>query len=196
MNKGGGMPSLHRRQRSVVDGDPSFAPVVREQNWPGTLMALGIFFGLFTLIWLGSRTFVPPVVIFRFLALLCVIGTLLPYVWTGLRFGMARFEWFLFNVLFIGPVVTSLLVLMNHFVHDPPVYVVQPFRQNALAVVEDNGATQRLEIGWNSFGFTEGELASSTSGTYRVGFAKGCFGYWSVVSCDVVTDTDYWPRSN
>lgn len=159
-------------------------------------MALGIFFGLFTLIWLGGRTFVPPLVIFRFLALLCVAGTLMPYIWTGLRFGMARLEWFLFNVLFIGPVVTSALVLLNHFVHDPPVYSVQPFRQNAEAVVESRGTEERLEIAWSSFGFTEGELASSASQTYRVGFAKGCFGYWSVVSCEVVRFVDYWPRSN
>jgi hypothetical protein len=85
---------------------------------------------------------------------------------------------------------------MNHFVHDPPVYSVQPYRRNAVAVVENEGTSERLEIAWSSFGFTEQELASSISHTYRVGFAKGCFGYWSVVSCEVVRSPDYWPRSN
>ncbi len=196
VNKGRGMLSLRRRQRSIVDGASSFPPAVREQSWPGTLMALGIFFGLFTLTWMGGRTFVQPLVIFRFLALLCVIGTLMPYVWTGLRFGMARLEWFLFNVLFLGPVITSVLVLLNHFVHDPPVYSVQPFRHNAVAVVDNGGATDRLEIAWSSFGFTEAELTTGSSHTYRVGFAKGCFGYWSVVSCEVEPSPDYWPISN
>jgi hypothetical protein len=190
------MPSLRGRQRSIVDGGSGIGPTVREQNWPGTLMALGIFFGLFTLIWMGGRTFVPPLLIFRFLALLCVVGTLLPYVWTGLRFGMAKLEWFLFNVLFIGPVVTSFLVLTNHFVHDTPVYAEQPFRQNAVVQVVSDGRTERLEIAWSSFGFTEAELASSPTRTYRVGFAKGCFGFWSVVSTEAVTAADYWPRSN
>jgi hypothetical protein len=196
VNTGDRMPSLRGRQRSDVEGGAAPAPSVREQNWPGTLMAFGIFIGLFTLIWMGARTFVPVLVIFRFLAVMCVAGTLLPYVWTGLRFGMAKLEWFLFNVLFIGPVVTSLLVLANHFVHDTPVHAEQPFRQNAVVEVMDEGGLLRLEIAWSSFGFTEAELASSPTGTYRVGFAKGCFGYWSVVSAEAVTGPDYWPRSN
>ncbi len=92
----------------------------REQYWPGTLMAVGLFLFLFTF-WAGQLvTFITFTELFRALAFFCMAGNLLPYVRSGLALGMERLEWFLFNLLALGPLVFTALFWTNYLVHDPP----------------------------------------------------------------------------
>lgn len=149
-------------------------------------MIFGIFFGMFTLIWLGARTFIPWLTLVRWLVLLCVVGNLVPYVSSGLRFGMARLEWFFFNLLAIGPTITSLLIIVNHFVHGPVTSRTQQLGEDFAITVNGPDGPGSFTVSRSMFGFTREEIASST-GVYRVGIAKGCLGYWSVVECEVIT---------
>jgi hypothetical protein len=100
-------------QRSAVEGR------VKEQYWPGTLMGLGIFFALGSLFTVAVWTLIEPRLLLRIFLVLCLAGNLVPYMGSGLRLGMERLEWFLFNLLAVGPILTSLLLWANFLVHGP-----------------------------------------------------------------------------
>ena len=109
-----GTRSNAHHQRSAVKGG------VRERYWPGTLMGLGIFFGLVSMFTVAPWTEIDHTLLFRFFLGLCFAGTLLPYMRSGLRMGMERSEWFLFNLLAVGPIGTSLLLWTNFVLHGDP----------------------------------------------------------------------------
>jgi hypothetical protein len=101
-------------------------PIIGQQNfvgarpmerfWPGTTMALGILILLISFWSVGQWTFVTYMTLSKALALLAVAGNLLPYRSSGLRLGMERLEWFLFNVLAVGPILLSALLWVNFLV--------------------------------------------------------------------------------
>lgn len=112
--------SMH--QQRVVKGR------VREQYWPGTLMGFGIFIALGSLFTVATWTLLDPMMLLRIFLVLCFAGNLLPYLRSGLWLGMARLEWFLFNLLAVGPIGTSALLWLNFLAHGPTVtteHVVQ-----------------------------------------------------------------------
>ena len=158
-------------QRSAVKG------VVRERYWPGTLMGLGIFFGLISMFTVAPWTEIDHALLFRIFLGLCFAGTLLPYVSSGLRMGMERLEWFLFNLLAVGPYGTSLLLWANFIFHGDP-------------VITEHGV-QRVEVGSTvvTYTFSDGYLEEhkfargvyrdwyATAGNYvRITEARGLFG--------------------
>ena len=108
----------------------------REQNWPGTLMAFGLLTFIATF-WTGQLvTLITFSAMFRWLALFSFAGNLLPYMRSGLALGMERFEWFMFNLLAVGPFLFSTLLWVNFLFHGEPVtYVMRgdPSRQEFLA---------------------------------------------------------------
>ena len=65
-------------------------PRVKDQRWPGTWMALGVFFALFTFFWVGPRTLVAAELLVKLLVVCGLAMLLLPYRITGLRLGMER----------------------------------------------------------------------------------------------------------
>jgi len=92
---------------------------VRDQQWPGTLMGLGIFVALGTLFTVVPWTLMDPDVLFRVFLGFCFGGNIIGYARSGLRLGMERLEWFLFNLLAVGPILTSLLLWTNYLGHGP-----------------------------------------------------------------------------
>lgn len=82
-------------------------------------MVLGIFAALFTLFTAAPWTLIEPAVLFRVFIGLCFIGNLLPYIRFGWRMGMERLEWFLFNLLAVGPWLTCILLWLNYLGHGP-----------------------------------------------------------------------------
>jgi hypothetical protein len=110
--------------------------MAREQYWPSTLMAIGLFAFIATF-WAGQAiTFITFGEIFRWLALFSFAGNLLPYMRSGLVLGMERLEWFLFNLLAVGPLVFSMLLWANFLLRGEPVaYVLQgnPARTDVLS---------------------------------------------------------------
>ncbi|MFZ1694667.1 MAG: hypothetical protein WAT74_15830, partial [Flavobacteriales bacterium] len=92
-------------------------PQVRDRRWPGTLMAIGVFVGLLSALTVVPWTLIEHGLLLRFFIGLCFVGNLLPYARSGLRMGMERLEWFLFNLLAIGPLVTCLLLWVNYIFH-------------------------------------------------------------------------------
>ncbi|MFT3884786.1 MAG: hypothetical protein QM724_04955 [Flavobacteriales bacterium] len=157
---------------------------VKEQKWPGTVMAIGIFVSLFTVLWLGRRTFIPALDLVRVMALCCVVGTLVPYAISGLRLGMEKLEWFLFNVLAIGPLCVSFLLVVNHYVHGPVQWTEGHIGRILHLAVGEERELHILQPDF--FGFTDAEEQEALDGRFRVGVAKGCFGYWSVTDVEVV----------
>lgn len=81
-------------------------------------MVLGIFVLLASFWWAGTRTLISYMELGRWFALFAFAGNLLPYKKVGLALGMERLEWFLFNVLAVGPLVLSSLLWLNLVVHD------------------------------------------------------------------------------
>lgn len=161
--------------------------MVKERYWPGTVMGISIFASLLTVMWFGRRTFIEPLVIARWMVLLCVVGTLLPYRWSGLRLGMAKFEWFLFNVLAIGPLTICALIAINHFVHGPVRWFSSEFETSVRIAEGDAPDLREHVLPWREvFHISESEMAASKSGRYRVGVARGCFGYWSVTQVEAL----------
>jgi len=100
--------------------------MAREQYWPSTLMAVGLFAFIATF-WAGQAiTFITFGEIFRWLALFSFAGNLLPYMRSGLVLGMERLEWFLFNLLAVGPLVFTALLWGNFLLRDEPeAYLLQ-----------------------------------------------------------------------
>lgn len=90
---------------------------VREQYWPGTLMGIGLFVALGSLFTVATWTMVDPYLLLRTFVVLCFAGNLLPYLRSGLWLGMERLEWFLFNLLAVGPLLTSALLWANFLLH-------------------------------------------------------------------------------
>lgn len=92
---------------------------VRDQSWPGTLMVVGVFGTIGSLFTVVTWTLMDPMVLLRVFLLLCFVGNLLPYLRSGLWLGMERLEWFLFNLLAVGPILTSLFLWLNFLCHGP-----------------------------------------------------------------------------
>jgi hypothetical protein len=159
---------------------------VKEQKWPGTVMAIGLFVSLFTVLWLGRRTFVDALSLVRVMAMCCVAGTLIPYAHSGLRLGMEKLEWFLFNVVAIGPLCVSFLLVLNHYIHGPVRWTEGRIGRTVHVTVGDPGHEEQHALRSNFFGFTDTDEEEALDGRFRVGVAKGCFGYWSVTDVEVV----------
>lgn len=102
--------------------------VVKDQHWPGTLMAFGVIVFLVTL-WLAlSTVYLGVVQLLQWFALFAFAGNLLPYVRSGLSLGMERFEWFLFNLLAVGPFLWGGVLVLNLAFHGPERVYVLPVR--------------------------------------------------------------------
>lgn len=121
--KRSGLPAPGARaqqlQQAGVKRVPPAGPQVRERYWPSTLMGLGVFVALLSGLTVLPWTLIDPMLIVRFFVGLCFLGNLLPYAHSGLRLGMERLEWFLFNLLAIGPLGTSALLWLNFIGHGP-----------------------------------------------------------------------------
>lgn len=165
------MPLRHRaagsarHQRSNVKGG------VQERYWPGTLMGLGIFFCLVSMFTVAPWTEIDPALLFRIFLGLCFAGTLLPYVRSGLRMGMERLEWFLFNLLAVGPIGTSLLLWANFLFHGEP-------------MVSEHGV-QDVEVGRTviTYTFSDGYLEDHK-------FARSVYRDWYATGGDRVRITE------
>lgn len=98
---------------------PAVKGGVRDQRWPGTLMGIGIFVAIGSMLGVVPWTLAPPGHLFRLFLALCFAGNLLGYGRSGLRLGMERLEWFLFNLLAVGPLLMSGLLWLNYLAHGP-----------------------------------------------------------------------------
>lgn len=91
------------------------------------MMALGIFVLLISFWAAGGRTMIAYMTLARWFALFAFVGNLVPYAHTGSRLGMERLEWFLFNLLAVGPFTLSLLLWMNFLLHGAEVYAATTY---------------------------------------------------------------------
>ncbi|MBX2971523.1 MAG: hypothetical protein KF797_00320 [Flavobacteriales bacterium] len=174
------VPQRYRPSGGVRHQQRNVEARVRDQSWPGTLMALGIFVLLISFWAAGGRTLVGYMELARWFALLAFAGDLLPYKRVGLRLGMERLEWFLFNLLAVGPLMLSLLLWVNLLLHGPERFAVTPY------------AGDIMEL--RSYWMAHDELPPSTPieapsaealespppgpvGGHLIGTAKGLFGY-------------------
>lgn len=165
-------PDGRRHQQGTVEAR------VREQSWPGTLMALGIFV-LITSFWAAAgRTLVSYVVLARWFALFAFAGNLLPYSRVGLRSGMERLEWFLFNLLAVGPFVFSLLLWLNLLVHGPERFSITGYNGDIIQVRSYWMVHGRLPPG-EPFSSNTGSIADHPGpvGGHFIGTATGLLGY-------------------
>ena len=114
------VPSERRRDpRWTFDQQPAMGDRVRERYWPGNLMALGIFVVVVSFWWVGMRTLITFMLLSKVFAVAAFVGNLLPYARSGARLGMERLEWFLFNLLAVGPLLLSSLLWTNYLVTGP-----------------------------------------------------------------------------
>ena len=163
------------RQQRGVD------PRVKDRKWPGTWMALGIFIGLFSILYVGHRTIVDLAYLVRALLFFSAVGAVLPYAWSGLRMGMERSEWVFFNLLAVGPITMSILLWMNFLVHGPVHCTDQRLLTEGVMAIDDGANGVRTVTipygeGWiPMLGPEEGAVG------YRLCMARGCLGYWTVV---------------
>lgn len=155
--------------------------VVKDQHWPGTLMALGVIAFLVTL-WLSlSVVYLSVVGLLQWFALFAFAGNLLPYVRSGLSLGMERFEWFLFNLLAIGPFLWCAMLVLNLTVHGPERVFVLPARgMDPVRYWRDHDARPTMreismeEAMGGAYGY------GGINGTHALtGVAEGCLG-WEV----------------
>jgi hypothetical protein len=163
--------------------------MAKEQNWPGTLMALGIFAAVFSFWLAGSFTFITYSELGRWFALFAFAGNLIPFRASGLRMGMERLEWFLFNLLAVGPFLFSFCLWLNMGVHGPERYMLvradPEFDVRRYWLEHDElPAHTVLENSAEQDGLIppDGQI---------LGIAKGCLGYevittWEAAEIDVL----------
>ena len=114
------MPSERRRDpRWTFDQQRAMGGTERERYWPSNLMALGIFIVVVSFWWVGMRTLITFMLLSKVFAVVAFAGNLLPYAWSGARLRMERLEWFLFNLLAVGPLLLSALLWTNYLVTGP-----------------------------------------------------------------------------
>lgn len=107
-------------------------------------MALGIFFAIFSFLWLGPRTLVPGQLLVKLLVVCGLVTLLLPYRSTGLRLGMERFEWFLFNLLALGPTLSGLILWSNLAIHGPVTWGEEPVGRSVVIELPANGGARNV----------------------------------------------------
>lgn len=93
--------------------------MAKEQKWPGTTMVMGILILVASFWTVGELTLIAYGTLFRWFAFFAFAGNLVPYGASGLRLGMERLEWFLFNLLAVGPILLSASLWINYSVHGP-----------------------------------------------------------------------------
>ncbi|HQV74740.1 MAG TPA: hypothetical protein PLE78_04570 [Flavobacteriales bacterium] len=151
-------------------------PEVKEQTWPGTLMVFGIFTLLLSFWWVGEKTLISYTALGRWFALFAFAGNLLSYKGAGLRLGMERLEWFLFNLLAVGPLLFSAALWVNMLVHGPEqlqIVQVHHYGLNVKRYWIDHGV---LPPGVPIEKATDlAPLAGQKNNV--LGTAKGCLGY-------------------
>ena len=161
-----------QHQRSAVKGEES------DHYWPGTVMGLGVFFSLISALTVMPWTLIPPELLLRVLLGLCFIGNLVPLIIVGARLGMARLEFFLFNLIAVGPVVTSVLLWLNFLLHGPSDDTV-----HAVATTEHGGTLITYVFGDDflaEYPFARSTYKdwNATVGSHvRVSLADGLFGF-------------------
>ena len=154
---------------------------VRDNNWPGTTMAAGILILLASFWSVGQLTFISYLMLSKVFATLAVTGNLLPYAWSGLRLGLEKFEWFLFNVLAVGPLVLSALLWVNYgFTGEEKDYAV--YLRPRYSVVAHWRATGDLpgnvELDFAHRSYEEVVRAAHESkAAGHLVIARGCLGY-------------------
>lgn len=80
------------------------------------LMALCFFGGIFSIIYVGHFTLVTGFFISKVLAFFSVIGMLIPRSWYKKNMRFSVYEVFLFNLLALGPGITSILLWLNFLI--------------------------------------------------------------------------------
>ena len=154
----------------------------RDRYWPETLMVSGIFV-LVISFWLAAeRTLIPYGTLLRWFALFAFIGNLLPYGRIAGRLGFERLEWFLFNLLAVGPLLLSLLLWVNLLFHGPETLLVVPSGQVSHTVkrywTEHEALPQGVPV---EILQPDPAVAAEEVPGDLLGTATGCLGY------DVVT---------
>lgn len=146
-------------------------------------MAAGVFSAIICMVTVGPWTLVDAVFLFRGLLFLCFAGNLVPYLRSGLVLGMERLEWFLFNLLAVGPLGMGLLLWANFLLHGP------------VTVTEHKVGSTSIRGGFLHYELADGFLAeypyalvvpwsqATEIGSHlRVTTAKGLFGVPVLVS--------------
>jgi hypothetical protein len=173
------VPAPRTREQPRVDGRLFQGPTLKERFWPGTLMAFGVIAALITF-WGGVfMIYISITDLLRWFALFAFAGNVLPYKRTGLRFGMARLEWFLFNVLAIGPFLFALFVWLNVFVHGPKeLFHVKGRASDPVRYWRDTGEMPPTEA-WESVRgkYAKGDIEQFIRLDMVLAKAHGCLGY-------------------
>ncbi len=155
--------------------------MAREQTWPGTWMVFGIFVLLVSFWWVGSKTLITYTALGRWFALFAFVGNLLPYSKVGLRFGMERLEWFLFNLLAVGPFLFSLALWLNLGIHGAErlyvIHVNSPIMDVRRYWLEQDTLPPNTFLGTASDDAVTGELLQAHAGQLVLGVSPGCLGY-------------------
>ncbi|HRH67897.1 MAG TPA: hypothetical protein PLB89_00180 [Flavobacteriales bacterium] len=168
-------PRRTQHQHRGVEG------MAKEQTWPGTWMVFGIFVLLVSFWWVGSRTFITYTALGRWFALFAFIGNLLPYKKVGLRLGMERLEWFLFNLLAVGPFVFSIALWLNLGVHGPErlyyIHSDSPYLDVRRHWLEHGALPANTYLGTPADEAASEQVLREYEGHQLLGVSPGCLGY-------------------
>ncbi len=164
----------------IIKGDPS----VKERGFfAQTLMATGVLVTLFTGYLVCQRTLVGAIDLMRLFFLLSFILLIVPHRFTRKRLGMGMLEWFLFNVLAIGPWTFTFIMWCNFFVHGEVEHRTYPALE--VRFIDTNEKAIHMTDGWIEYhtALDYWGLGERSSGSrYRVSKATGLFGMDVVVS--------------
>lgn len=130
----------------------------KEKQWLrfAALFAFGLFFGIFSIAWIGGKTFASYMWLSQLVAGCCVAGLLLPTAWFWKQFRMSRVEVFLFNTMSLGPTLAGLVLWSNFLVIDAPQVQQHGIKSHRLMVDAYAGRTILYALENDAFASEEG----------------------------------------
>tara|TARA_Y100000768_G_scaffold324065_1_gene260699 strand:- start:25 stop:612 length:588 start_codon:yes stop_codon:yes gene_type:complete len=91
-------------------------PEEREWHWSYWVMIGGLFSGLFIILFVGIPTVLSLYELSRLLAFFSLTGLLIPFKFYRKYLDIDQLEIVFFNIIGVGPIVLSVLLLLNYFI--------------------------------------------------------------------------------
>lgn len=168
----------------------------KDWHWAYSVMLIGLFFGLASLVIAGNKTLVSFGFISRVLAFCCCLGLLIPMRFYMKWLGLDRLEAVLFNVMGVGPIICSTLLWMNFLIRTDQQSEVYPVLSRELiggAYFQDITVAFTLaDSAWadypevRRFEVTEDNVNIINGREVKITVATGLLGYRVLVGNEVL----------
>lgn len=159
----------------------------KDWHWTYSCTLFGIFGGVIALAFFGKYTLISFIELTKFLSFFCLVGLLIPMKIWEKYLGIKNVEVIMFNILGIGPIVVSALLILNFSFRqkeETKTYAVEHFEREytffqdypvILYTLENN--IYHDQPNCRSMEIKPGDVITSPAKYIKITTAKGFLGY-------------------